>query len=195
MTDTPTRPERLNWSDFAPTVTDEYAEYSNGEELDDDGPVLSATLLRLTDEAGTVWLSDRYILIRADLAPDGDPQPGQHLIDHPKRTLVASLLTAATEPPHETDPRRLLPVPMVLMAERMGWTLTRSSGPSWALRRDDEVIGVVMGMVHGGVGIAPGDDHVRQDVVAGVLSRAVPSLRERYELAEHALAALGQVQD
>lgn len=196
MTDTPTRPLRLSWSDLAPTVTDEYADYSHGEGFDDDGPVLSAWLLQLRDEAGTVWLSDRYILVRADLAPEGSPQPGQTLTDHPNRTLVASLLAAATEPlPDGCAPYALLPVPMVLMAERMGWTLTPSSGPSWAIRRGDEVVGVVMGMKHDGVGIAPGDPHVRQDVVAGVLAQVTPSVRERYAIAERVVAALDEVQD
>ncbi|WP_029291831.1 hypothetical protein [Cellulomonas sp. HZM] len=183
---TETHPARLTWSDFAPRVSPGYAAAA-GDDDDGEFPIEAAYLWRVEHD-GVTYVTDRYLIVREDVAPTGDPMWCQHFMPNPGRAVIEVLLDDAASPaPDGATPSRLSAFHLHL-AQRMGWTLKPAAGAPIAIYRGQKFLGAVSAST-GEYSVALDADVDRIARVAAALDDGSDAL-VRYAKAVAVLAAL-----
>ncbi|ROR97805.1 hypothetical protein EDD28_2414 [Salana multivorans] len=159
-------PRMIDFADLAPYTT----AWEGVGELDCcDSCVPDAGLLVRLEVDGVEWVTDRYILVRADRLT-GAPGRLQEWVTAPGG--VAERVTTWLQP-GEVDPGRGISPIYLDLAERRGLTLTPGQGDKWLILDRAEVIGCIQATTadvdHGW---RPGMDLTRLRAVVGLLPEA-----------------------
>ena len=134
---------QLTWNDFAPALDPGWS----GVDLDDldaeAQPSYDHSLIYRCTVDGVDYVTDRYLLVRADLAPEGTPGHGQSLLPAGEGTAqsIERLVRAAAAPAVDDHPG-LSPFHL-LLARRMGWDLEPVGDKFWRATRGGTFVGLV----------------------------------------------------